>query len=316
MINATCQKEASTLAGSSSQFGTRYAWSLTKPDIRSRLAGGEILTIPKVLSADGHYPVLDNAVMHCFLHAATFAHRVCKAVAIGFLETTKKGSISNATPESMGQSAKSHFGHVNLFGDTYLYRAQPFGSMPKRSSSLRPNVLSQLAKLMPASEAATSNCAFSSGVIRTGKTGALPSDECLLSRFAIDMYIPTGLVFYLLGIYLITVNAEKETPPNGITSTSRGLTNNVMETNAMAKPQCNQTHPKFQYRFLAISRSDRNAKPCRMSVEAHTEREARQVLAPHFILSLAARLPMQGIREIVTPSTIEKTSTVQEVSYA
>lgn len=76
------------------------------------------------------------------------------------------------------------------------------------------------------------------------------------------------------------------------------------------------TPNKFTWRFLAISRSDRNAKPCRMSVEAPTEREARQVLAPHFILSLAARLPVQGIREIVTPSTIEKTSTVQEVSYA
>ncbi|QXN64817.1 host cell division inhibitor Icd-like protein [Serratia fonticola] len=55
------------------------------------------------------------------------------------------------------------------------------------------------------------------------------------------------------------------------------------------------TPNKFTWRFLAISRSDRNAKPCRMSVEAHTEREARQVLAPHFILSLAARLPDQEV---------------------
>ncbi|WP_199062120.1 host cell division inhibitor Icd-like protein [Serratia sp. ASV30] len=55
------------------------------------------------------------------------------------------------------------------------------------------------------------------------------------------------------------------------------------------------TPNKFTWRFLAISRTDRNAKPCRMSVEAHTEREARQVLAPHFILSLAARLPVQGV---------------------
>ncbi|OMQ22185.1 host cell division inhibitor Icd-like protein [Serratia oryzae] len=53
---------------------------------------------------------------------------------------------------------------------------------------------------------------------------------------------------------------------------------------------------KFTWRFLAISRSDRNAKPCRMSVEAHTEREARQVLSPHFILSLAARLPVLEVR--------------------
>lgn len=61
----------------------------------------------------------------------------------------------------------------------------------------------------------------------------------------------------------------------------------------MAKPQCNQTRPKYQYRFLALCRADLCAKPCRLSVEAETEHEARRILAPHFILSLAARLPVQ-----------------------
>ncbi|WP_029988556.1 MULTISPECIES: host cell division inhibitor Icd-like protein [unclassified Serratia (in: enterobacteria)] len=55
------------------------------------------------------------------------------------------------------------------------------------------------------------------------------------------------------------------------------------------------TPNKFTWRFLALSRTDSKAKPCRMSVEAHTEREARQVLAPHFILSFAARLPVQEV---------------------
>ncbi|VXD08624.1 hypothetical protein YERSI8AC_70053 [Enterobacterales bacterium 8AC] len=54
------------------------------------------------------------------------------------------------------------------------------------------------------------------------------------------------------------------------------------------------TPNKFTWRFLAISRIDRNAKPCRMSVEAHTEREARRVLAPNFILSFSSRLPVKG----------------------
>ncbi|MDQ9127649.1 host cell division inhibitor Icd-like protein [Serratia fonticola] len=158
------------------------------------------------------------------------------------------------------------------------------------------------------------------------------------------MCVPIGLVSIEIGTHLNTVESIKTTPWSGGTLPGR-LTSNVMETNAMAKPQCNQTHPKFQYRFLAISRSDRNAKPCRMSVEAPTEREARQVLAPHFILSLAARLPVQsiteivivegvaeiaipskgvretmtpakGVTEMVIPSTIGKTSTVQEVRHA
>jgi hypothetical protein len=63
----------------------------------------------------------------------------------------------------------------------------------------------------------------------------------------------------------------------------------------MADKQHTQTHPKFQYRFLALSRTDRTAKPCRMSVEAKTEREARSTLAPYFILSFAARLPVQEV---------------------
>lgn len=57
-------------------------------------------------------------------------------------------------------------------------------------------------------------------------------------------------------------------------------------------------HPKFTWRFLALSRSDRKAKPCRVSVEAATEREARRVLAPHFILSLSARLPVSEVSHV------------------
>lgn len=38
------------------------------------------------------------------------------------------------------------------------------------------------------------------------------------------------------------------------------------------------------------------ARPCRLSVEAATESEARRILAPHFILSLAARLPVREVR--------------------
>lgn len=56
-----------------------------------------------------------------------------------------------------------------------------------------------------------------------------------------------------------------------------------------------QATPKFQFRFLALSRADMLAKPCRVSVEATSEKEARRVLAPHFILSLAARLPVQEV---------------------
>lgn len=65
-------------------------------------------------------------------------------------------------------------------------------------------------------------------------------------------------------------------------------------TNSITQGNCAQSQQQlFTWRFLALSRIERKAKPCRLSVEAHTEREARQVLAPHFILSLAARLPLE-----------------------
>lgn len=57
-----------------------------------------------------------------------------------------------------------------------------------------------------------------------------------------------------------------------------------------------QTHPKYQYRFMALDRTDRQAKPCKIIIEATSEHEARKVLAPHYILSLSAVLPIQEVR--------------------
>ena len=65
----------------------------------------------------------------------------------------------------------------------------------------------------------------------------------------------------------------------------------LFEVTVMADHQSTQTRSKYTWRFLAINRHDKKAKPCRLSVEAATESEARSILVPHFILSLAARLP-------------------------
>ncbi|HID4134411.1 TPA: host cell division inhibitor Icd-like protein [Pluralibacter gergoviae] len=62
------------------------------------------------------------------------------------------------------------------------------------------------------------------------------------------------------------------------------------------------THPQgrnnYTWRFLALNRHDKKARPCRLSVEAATERDARRILAPHFILSLAARLPVREVSHV------------------
>lgn len=172
---------------------------------------------------------------------------------------------------------------------------QPFGSMPCLNSSLRANAFNQLPRLTPSRLAASFNCWRNSGVIRIWKVGDRPSPFGVLSLLIVDMYVRNPLVWILLCTYVITAYVKKATPQS-VTSTTRASDQTVNEVTIMACFKSTQTHPKFQYRFLALNRHDIKAKPCRQSVEATTEHEARRILAPHFILSFAARLPVQEVR--------------------
>lgn len=78
---------------------------------------------------------------------------------------------------------------------------------------------------------------------------------------------------------------------------SGGDSVNSMEATTVATIPT-QNHPKYQYRFMALSRSDMNAEPCRLSIEAYTEKEARRILAPQYILFFAARLPVQEVSHV------------------
>ncbi|EEM3548946.1 host cell division inhibitor Icd-like protein [Salmonella enterica] len=49
---------------------------------------------------------------------------------------------------------------------------------------------------------------------------------------------------------------------------------------------------------MALDRANRQAKPCKIIIEATSEHEARKVLAPHYILSLSAVLPVQEVRHV------------------
>lgn len=72
------------------------------------------------------------------------------------------------------------------------------------------------------------------------------------------------------------------------------LTKPLSEVTIMADIQSTQTRPEFTWRFFALARADLDGEIHRLSVDATTEQEARRILAPHFILSLAARLPVRG----------------------
>lgn len=94
-----------------------------------------------------------------------------------------------------------------------------------------------------------------------------------------------------------TAKPEGALTPIGLLTTTDSNSIEVAMSNRTTHPQGRDSYTlkKFTWRFLAINRHDKKAKPCRLSVEAETEREARRILAPHFILSLSARLPVLEI---------------------
>lgn len=114
-------------------------------------------------------------------------------------------------------------------------------------------------------------------------------------------------VWYNLNHTLSTGSKQirhKNSEARGCDNTNGPLTTSVITSNEVA--MSNRTTPPagraslspnlFLWRFLALNRHDKKARPCRLSVEAATESEARRILAPHFILSLAARLPVREVR--------------------
>lgn len=91
-----------------------------------------------------------------------------------------------------------------------------------------------------------------------------------------------------------TAKPEGALTPIGLLTTTDSNSIEVAMSNRTTHPQGRDSYTlkKFTWRFLAVNRHDKKAKPCRLSVEAETEREARLILAPHFILSLSARIPV------------------------
>jgi len=207
-----------------------------------------------------------------------------------FSESKKKGSIASAT----------------LSTTTNEY--QPFGSIPKRSSSLRPSVFSQLPRLIFSAAAAASNCALSSGVILIWKVGDHPAPFVPLSRFIVDTYVRNSVLSIMTRTYINTCYPEKETPPNSITSTDRGLTTTDTIIIEVAKMD-HTTHPKgrhsvtqnsgadavsFVWIIAAVRRDCPTVKATIHHIAAATEREARRTLAKDHVCFFAGRI-RQGV---------------------
>ncbi|EEZ3502974.1 ash family protein [Escherichia coli] len=142
----------------------------------------------------------------------------------------------------------------------------PLGSMPRRFSSVRPNSLSQLARLTPSLLASLSNCSLSSGAIRIWNGGAFPAPFGFLSRLIIvDMCTPIRLCFHSIGVHLNT-RAPKKAKPEGARNTNGLLTTNDNQSieeamrNHTTHPQGRDSHNlnKYIWRFIALSAGEKN----------------------------------------------------------
>lgn len=196
---------------------------------------------------------------------------------------------------------------------------QPFGSMPLVMSSRRASSFSQLARLVPSRSASASSCAFSSGLMRIWKGGDLPAPRGWLSRtiisFSVDMCTPIDLSLISLGVHTNMCISKNTTPPNGITSTERGLTTTVsLDNEAAMKDHITppQGRKSYIWRFLALSAIGRSV----IHITATTECEAREQSPAGCVMVFAGRLPVQGRCDNPTPTKHGHITTVEEVRYA
>ncbi|WP_437435637.1 host cell division inhibitor Icd-like protein [Hafnia paralvei] len=194
---------------------------------------------------------------------------------------------------------------TQIFGSvgniTHSKPVQPFSSMLRDFSSLRITRLSQAEIDSSPSTSIACFMAFSSA-------GSTLKAICLFPRgnFVFDMCLTQWLSCLCLTMYNTFQAVVKQRSPEVLPTRSGLLTTNAKATSEAAmnnhitplNGRNSLTLNKFTWRFLALNRHDIKAKPCRLSVEATTEHEARRILAPHFILSFAARLPVQEVRHV------------------
>lgn len=168
---------------------------------------------------------------------------------------------------------------------------QPLGSIPCLESSLRANAFSQLPRLTPSLLAASFNCWRSSGVIRIWKVGDKPSPFGVLSLLIVDMYVHSSLLWILLCTYVITAYVKKATPCCASNTYKASNHNHLSEVKDMAVIQHTQTHPKFTWRFMALSADGLDI----VHIEAGTEEEARALSPAGHVIIFAGRFN-EGVR--------------------
>lgn len=194
---------------------------------------------------------------------------------------------------------------TNLLGNQFsLGRdAQPFGSIPSlRNLSRQESLTHELKFPCPAMVLICSSSESSKRmcfIVLPLRSNAFFSFSSCIGSYQYYNGDTNGNYHLVVNQYHF-VNTAK--PGSGGTLTGPLTTNDRISIEAAMSDHITPltgrnslTQNKFTWRFLALSRTDSRARPCCISVAAYTELEARQALALHFILSLAARLPVQEV---------------------
>lgn len=173
----------------------------------------------------------------------------------------------------------------NLFGILckLLFGPQPFSSISRcLSSFLIMRFIQAASDSSPSCRWASSIKSRSSGSSRNWN-GGLPR----LSFLCVDTLSTPDVMCLCVMTHYMHMN-EKATPRSAETLPRRLTTNDSL---SIEVAMLNHTPTRFKFLFLAVCRSDLNAKPHRESVTAHSEQDARRSLAGQFVLSFAGRLP-------------------------
>ena len=162
----------------------------------------------------------------------------------------------------------------------------PFGSMPRSCNSLRIIRFNQ-------AETVSSPSSFIALCIASSNDGSTRNAICLLPLgiLMFDMCLTLGVVCIVLCNVHHMSDTCKATKPGSASTLTGPLTKPLIEVTVMADIQSTQTHPKFTWRFLALSASTSNV----IHINATTEREARDQSPAGCVMVFAGRLPLQGV---------------------
>ncbi|EKN6079691.1 host cell division inhibitor Icd-like protein [Yersinia enterocolitica] len=319
MYNLTVQNEAFTLAGYLSKVDIENACNLSKPDIESAIARSSthinegfigVTTRGGLSFATSTRDEFSDSIKKGSTANATLWPHVEKVQSFGFLRWRSLISLCATSTmalifspafvpiSSIRASASSALLRLdsNLFSSLSLSWRRAISSCI--AVTIKPALLSP--SIFTASIPSITSCGMRMDICFDLSLTVFVAMFSTLNKTCDSVYMKSNHTKHLkcdsfdcnLNHTLSTDKAQavhKITKPSSALTLTGPLTTNDRLSIEVA--MLNHTPTRFKFLFLAVHRSEVNAKPHRKSVTAHSEQDARRSLAGQFVLSFAGRLP-------------------------